>query len=126
MKTIIQTSEAPAAIGPYSQAVLVDNTLYCSGQIALHPDTGNLVMDNIHDETTRVLENLGAVLKAADMTFDHAVKVTIFLSDMGLYGEVNAVYSNYFKDNPPAREAVAVKTLPKEVNVEISLIAHKN
>jgi 2-iminobutanoate/2-iminopropanoate deaminase len=125
MKKIISTPHAPAAIGPYSQAVMAGNTLYCSGQIALHPETGQLVMDNIHDETTRVLENLGAVLKAADMNFDNAVKVTIFLSDMSLYNEVNAVYSNYFKSDPPAREAVAVKTLPKSVNVEISLIAVK-
>ena len=122
-KKIISTSNAPAAIGPYSQAVLADDTLYCSGQIALNPATGELVMDSITAETEQVMTNVAAVLRAADMDFTHIVKCSIFMSSMEHYAAVNAVYAKYFSSDPPAREAVAVKTLPKEVNLEISVIA---
>lgn len=122
-KKIISTSNSPAAIGPYSQAVLAGDTLYCSGQIALNPATGELVMDSITAETEQVMTNVAAVLRAADMDFTHVVKCSIFMSSMEHYAAVNAVYAKYFSSDPPAREAVAVKTLPKEVNLEISVIA---
>ena len=122
-KTIIRTTEAPSAIGPYSQAVLVNGTLYCSGQIALNPANGELIMESIKAETEQVMKNIGAVLKAANMDFSNIVKASIFMSDMAHYAKINEVYAQYFSENPPAREAVAVKTLPKEVNVEISVIA---
>ena len=122
-KKIISTSNSPAAIGPYSQAVLAGDTLYCSGQIALNPATGELVMDSITAETEQVMTNVAAVLRAADMDFIHIVKCSIFMSSMEHYAAVNAVYAKYFSSDPPAREAVAVKTLPKEVNLEISVIA---
>ena len=125
IKKIISTDNAPSAIGPYSQAVLVGNTLYCSGQIALNPDDGSLVTSNIVDETHQVLKNVGAVLKEAQMDYNNVVKVTIFMSSMEYYTEINNVYAAYFTTDPPAREAVAVKTLPKNVNVEISVIASK-
>lgn len=124
-KKIISTQNAPAAIGPYSQAVLAGNTLYCSGQIAIDPSNGELVLDNITSETEQVMKNISEVLKAADMSFYNVVKASIFMSSMDHYAEINAVYSKYFTEDPPAREAVAVKTLPKEVNVEISVIAVK-
>jgi 2-iminobutanoate/2-iminopropanoate deaminase len=123
MKEIISTSQAPAAIGPYSQAVLAGNTLYCSGQIAIDPATGDLVDDGIVSETMQVMKNIEAVLEAANMSFSNVVKVSIFMSDMGYYTNINEVYAQYFTENPPAREAVAVKTLPKNVNVEMSVIA---
>ena len=123
MKKIINTTQAPAAIGPYSQAVLAGDTLYCSGQIALDPKTGELVQDGIVSETIQVMKNIEAVLDAANMNFSNVVKVSIFMSDMGYYTNINEVYAQYFTDNPPAREAVAVKTLPKNVNVEMSVIA---
>ena len=122
-KKIIKTSEAPAAIGPYSQAVLSGDTLYCSGQIAINPNTGELVIDSIQAETEQVMKNIKAVLNAAEMDFSNVVKCSIFMSSMEHYGDINGVYAAYFSENPPAREAVAVKTLPKEVNVEISVIA---
>lgn len=122
-KKIISTTEAPSAIGPYSQAVLSGDTLYCSGQIAINPQTGDLVLESIEKETEQVMQNISAVLKAADMDFDNVVKCGIFMSSMDHYGTINEVYARYFKVDPPAREAVAVKTLPKEVNVEISVIA---
>ena len=125
MKKVISTHNAPAAIGPYSQAILSGNTLYCSGQIALNPATGSLVMDNITAETTQVMQNISAVLKAADMDFSHVVKCSIFMKDMNDYAAINAVYANSFGENPPAREAVQVSVLPKNVNVEISVIAVK-
>lgn len=124
-KTIISTKNAPAAIGPYSQAVLAGNTLYCSGQIALNPETGQLVDENIEAETQQVMKNIGAVLEAADMDYSNVVKASIFMATMDDYAAVNEVYAQYFQENPPAREAVAVKTLPKNVNVEISVIAVK-
>ena len=125
MKKIINTSNAPAAIGPYSQAVLVNDTLYCSGQIALDPLSGELVLASIEEETEQIMKNIEAVLSTAKMKFEHVVKCSIFMSSMDHYNEINEVYARYFMSNPPAREAVAVKTLPKNVNVEISVIACK-
>tara|TARA_B110000879_G_scaffold97007_1_gene132296 strand:+ start:9540 stop:9920 length:381 start_codon:yes stop_codon:yes gene_type:complete len=122
-KKTINTPNAPAAIGPYSQAILAGDTLYCSGQIALDPVTGNLVMDSIAAETHQIMKNVIAVLEEAKMSLDNVVKCSIFMSSIDHYAAINEVYSEYFQVNPPAREAVAVKTLPKEVNVEISVIA---
>jgi 2-iminobutanoate/2-iminopropanoate deaminase len=122
-KQIINTHDAPAPIGPYSQAVLVDNILYLSGQVAINPKTGDLETGDIQAETNQVMQNLKAVLRAAGMDFTHVAKTTIFLSDMGLFASVNEVYGKYFSADFPARETVAVKTLPKNVNVEISMIA---
>ena len=122
-KIIINTSNAPAAIGPYSQAILAGDTLYCSGQIALDPATDNLVTESIAAETHQIMKNVIAVLEEAKMSLDNVVKCSIFMSSMEHYEAINEVYSEYFQVNPPAREAVAVKTLPKEVNVEISVIA---
>ena len=123
MKKIIESKNAPAPIGPYSQAVMHNGTLYVSGQIAINPENGQLETDAPETETTRVMSNLEAVLEAADMNFSHVLKCSIFLSDMDLFGRVNEVYGRYFPNDPPARETVAVKTLPKGVNVEISCIA---
>lgn len=124
MKKIITTSNAPAPIGPYNQAVLINNTLYTSGQIAINPTTGELETTNIAQETTRVMENLKAVLAAADMKFENVIKTTIFLSDMHTFSEVNAIYGTYFNEaTAPARETVEVANLPKFVNVEISVVA---
>ena len=126
MKTIITTEKAPQPIGPYSQAILVGNTLYTSGQIALHPESGELVMDSIEVETTQVMKNLKAVLEAANMTFENVIKASIFISDMNSFGAINAVYAQYFDEaTAPARETVEVANLPKFVNVEISVIAIK-
>lgn len=125
MKKVINTENAPTAIGPYSQAILSGNTLYCSGQIAINPDTGNLVIENITAETNQVMKNILAVLKAADMNFENVVKCTIFMKDMNDYSAINDVYGKKFSENPPAREAVQVSVLPKNVNVEISIIAVK-
>jgi 2-iminobutanoate/2-iminopropanoate deaminase len=126
MKKIIFTEKAPAPIGPYNQAVLVGNTLYTSGQIAINPATNELVLDNIEDETKLVMENLKAVLEAAEMTFENVVKVSIFISDMGNFAKINGVYGSYFNEaTAPARETVQVACLPKNVNVEISAVAIK-
>ena len=126
MKTIITTNKAPQPIGPYSQAVLVGSTLYTSGQIALHPETGKLVTDSITEETTQVMNNLKAVLEAADMTFENVVKSSIFISNMHNFNAINKVYASYFNEaTAPARETVEVANLPKFVNVEISMIAIK-
>jgi len=125
MKKIINTSNAPAAIGPYSQAVFANDTLYCSGQIALDPLSGELVLSSIEEETEQVMKNIEAVLTAAKMKFEHVVKCSIFMSSIEHYDKINEVYARYFTNNPPAREAVAVKTLPKSVNVEISVVACK-
>ncbi|MCB0734134.1 MAG: RidA family protein [Flavobacteriales bacterium] len=122
-REIIHTDKAPAAIGPYSQAVKVGNTLYCSGQICIDPSNGELNNATIEAETQQVMKNIGAVLEAAGMDYSNVVKVTIFMRDMGDYAAINGVYAQYFTTNPPAREAVAVKTLPKEVGVEISVTA---
>ena len=124
MKRIISTKKAPQPIGPYSQAILVGNTLYTSGQIALNPETGELVMDTIQEETTQVMENLKSVLEAADMAFENVIKSSIFISDMNSFKAINSVYSYYFEEAiAPARETVEVSNLPKFVNVEISVIA---
>ena len=123
MKKIIFTSNAPAAIGPYSQAVLTRGVLYTSGQIAIVPETGELDLSNINAETHQVMKNLEAILSASEMDFSNVVKCSIFLKDMNQYAEINAVYAQYFSDKPPAREAVQVSRLPKDVNVEISLVA---
>ena len=123
MKKIIETNNAPQAIGPYSQAVLTNNTLYCSGQIAIDPKTNKLVNTNIIEETKQVIENIKQILLSVNMNLQNIVKCTIFLKSMNDYNEVNKVYSSYFTDNPPAREAVEVSKLPKDVNIEISVIA---
>jgi len=126
MKKIITTKHAPTPIGPYSQAVLSGNTLYTSGQIALHPETGELVLDDISTETKQVMENMKAVLEAAGMTFENVIKSSIFISDINNFGAINTVYANYFNEaTAPARETVEVANLPKFVNVEISIIAVK-
>ena len=126
MKKIITTSQAPAPIGPYNQAVLSGNTLYTSGQIALNPVTMELVLDDIKTETKQVMENMKAVLGAATMTFENVVKTSIFISDMNNFSQINAVYGEYFNEaTAPARETVEVANLPKFVNVEISMIAVK-
>ena len=125
MKKIIRTDKAPAPIGPYSQAVLSGNTLYVSGQIALNPADGQLITINIIRETNQVMENIGAILKEAGFDYSDIVKTTIFLKDLQNFQTVNDVYGNYFKDNFPARETVEVSKLPKDVNVEISVVAGK-
>ena len=124
-KKVISTKNSPGAIGPYNQAILAGNTLYCSGQIAIDPETGSLVIDNINRETHQVMKNISEVLKAADMDFSNVVKCSIFMSNMKDYSSVNEVYASYFSNNHPAREAVEVSNLPKNVNVEISVIAVK-
>ncbi len=122
-KEIILTTDAPAPIGPYNQAVKAGNLLFISGQIALIPGTSELVLDDIKAETQQVMRNLKAVLQAASANFTHIVKTTIFLSDMSLFSDVNEIYGSYFDSDYPARETIAVKGLPKNVNVEISMIA---
>ncbi len=122
-KQVIQTNKVPAPIGPYSQAVIANGFLFASGQIAFDPATGELVLDTIQSETKQVMENIKAILEAANIHFGHIVKTTIFLSDMQLFAQVNEVYGSYFTDQFPARETVAVKTLPRNVNVEISVTA---
>ena len=125
-KKIIFTDKAPAHIGPYSQAVLVNDTLYTSGQIASNPATGELVLDSIEAETEQVMQNLKALLDEVEMTFDNVVKATIFIMNMGDFARINAVYGKYFNEAiAPARETVQVATLPKNVNIEISVIAVK-
>lgn len=126
MKKIIYTDKAPSPIGPYSQAVLAGNTLYTSGQIALNPETMELVLDNIETETKQVMENMSAVLKAAGMTFENVIKATIFIIDMNDFSRINSIYASYFnEETAPARETVQVACLPKNVNIEISMIAVK-
>ena len=122
-KKIINTPNAPAPIGPYNQAVQVDNMLFISGQIALKPGTSELANADIIEETHQVMKNLRSILSEGGMDFNAVVKTTIFLSDMELFGQVNEVYGKYFNENFPARETVAVKGLPKNANVEISMIA---
>jgi 2-iminobutanoate/2-iminopropanoate deaminase len=126
MKKIIFTTKAPAPIGPYNQAVLAGNTLYTSGQIALDPVTMELVMDDIETETKQVMENMKAVLAAAEMTFENVVKTSIFIMNMEDFSRINTVYGAYFNETTaPARETVQVACLPKNVNIEISMIAIK-
>ncbi|NRT13526.1 RidA family protein [Flavobacterium sp. 14A] len=123
-KKIIFTDQAPAPIGPYSQAILKGDTLYTSGQIAIDPATGELVTGSIEAETKQVMENMKAVLTAAGMTFEHVVKTTIFIMDMNDFAKINTVYATYFNEKTaPARETVQVACLPKNVNVEISMTA---
>lgn len=126
MKKIINTSKAPAPIGPYNQAVLIKNTLYTSGQIALNPQTMELVLDTIEMETKQVMENMKAVLDAANMTFENVIKSSIFITNMNDFAKINTVYGAYFDEaTAPARETVQVACLPKNVNIEISMIAIK-
>jgi len=122
-KQIIKTDKAPMPIGPYSQAVRVGNLLFLSGQVAIHPENNELITGDITAEAKQTMENLKAVLSEAKLTFEHVVKTTIFLADMHLFGAVNDVYGSYFNGDYPARETVAVKALPKGVEVEISMIA---
>jgi len=126
MKKIIETSKAPAPIGPYSQAVLYDDTLYTSGQIAIDPVSGDLVTGNIIKETEQVMKNIGAVLLKAGMDFADVLKTTIFIKDMDDFQKINGVYGSFFDEaTAPARETVEVARLPKDVNVEISVLARK-
>jgi 2-iminobutanoate/2-iminopropanoate deaminase len=123
MKKIISTSEAPGAIGPYSQAVRSGSFLFCSGQIPLDPKSGQIVSGDIAAQTRRVLDNIAAILKAEGLTFDHVVKTIIFLTDLGDFQTVNEIYASYFKKAPPARSTVQVPALPKGARVEIEAIA---
>lgn len=122
-KEIVSTTKAPAAIGPYSQAVKAGGFLFVSGQIPLVPETGELVLGDIKEQAERVLDNINAILGAAGTSFDRVIKTTIFLTDMGNFAAVNEVYSKYFPTNPPARACVAVAQLPRGVAVEIEAIA---
>jgi 2-iminobutanoate/2-iminopropanoate deaminase len=122
-KTIINTEKAPAPIGPYNQAVKANGFVFVSGQVPLDPARGTLVTGSVKDEAQQVMKNLDAILKEAGISFSHIVKTTIFLSDMSLFADVNEVYGSFFTDDAPARETVAVKGLPRGVNVEISVIA---
>jgi len=124
-KEVVYSANAPEPIGPYSQAIKAGNMLFISGQVAIQKPSGNLVTDNIVDESHQVMKNLSEVLKAGGMDFSNVVKSTIFLKDMNSFPKVNEVYGSYFKDQPPARETVEVSRLPKDVNVEISCIAVK-
>lgn len=127
MKTIIYSPLAPAPVGPYSQAIMVGNTLYVSGQIAIHQAESKLIIDNIEDETHQVMKNLNHILGAAGMNFTNVVKCSVFVKDMEMYARINAVYATYFDEaTAPARELVQVVNLPKYVNVEISCIASKD
>ncbi len=124
MKKIIKTSNAPKPIGPYNQAIITNNLLFISGQVAFDPKTDTLVLDNIVNETEQVMENLKGILESVNLTFENVVKTSIFLSDMDNFVKVNGVYGSYFnEDTAPARETVEVARLPKDVNVEISMIA---
>ncbi len=122
-RTVVRTPLAPAAIGPYSQGILVGSTLYCSGQIALCPNSGSLIDGTVADETVRVLENIGAILSAVGMNFENVVRCCVFLTDIDDYAQVNEVYARYFNETPPSREAVAVSALPRGARVEISCMA---
>lgn len=124
-KKIIETQQAPAPIGPYNQAVQFGNMLFVSGQIPLDPQTGDLISSSIEAETEMVMKNLAAILEATGYGFEHVLKSTIFITDMGQFAQINAVYGQYFKENAPARETVQVAALPRGVNVEISVIAAK-
>jgi 2-iminobutanoate/2-iminopropanoate deaminase len=123
MKKIISTTEAPAAVGPYSQAVRVGSTIYCAGQIPLDPKSGQIVSKDISEQTRRVLDNIDAVLKAEGLSFQHIVKTTIFLTDLADFQTVNEIYASYFKQAPPARSTVQVPALPKGARIEIEVIA---
>ena len=122
-KIVINTKQAPAAIGPYSQAIKTGNLLFVSGQIALNPETGNLETNTVEQETNRVMQNIKAILQTVNLDFENIVKTTIFLKSMNDFATVNTVYASYFKSDFPARETVEVSRLPKDVSVEISVIA---
>ena len=122
-RTPVTTPRAPAAIGPYSQGILADNILWCSGQIALEPDSGSLVTGDIEKETEQVLENVGAVLEAASMSYENVVRCTLYLTDVNDYAQVNEVYARYFNEAKPARQAVQVAALPRGARVEVSCVA---
>ena len=123
MKKIISTSEAPAAIGPYSQAVRAGSMIFCAGQIPLDPETGKIVSQDVAEQTRRVLENVAAILRSEQLTLAHVVKTTVFLADFGDFQKMNEVYATYFSNQPPARSTVGVSTLPKNARVEIEVIA---
>lgn len=123
MKKVIATSEAPKALGPYSQAIVAGGFLFCAGQIPLNPETGELVVGDVASQTRQVLENLGAVLRANAMTFANVVKTTVFLTDLGDFGKMNEVYGSFFTESFPARSTVQVSALPKGANVEIEAVA---
>jgi 2-iminobutanoate/2-iminopropanoate deaminase len=122
-REIINSPNAPAAIGPYSQAILTGNTIYCSGQIPFIPETGEVLQSDIEEETARALDNLGAVLQAAGVSFRNVVTCTVYLTDINDYAQVNEVYARYFNESPPARETIEVSALPRGARVEISCIA---
>lgn len=122
MKKIIVTTKAPSAIGPYSQAVEIDGFIYCSGQIPLDPKTGSIVGNDIKEQTKRVMENIKGLLEEVNLTFEHVIKTTIFLTDIEDFQKVNEVYGNYFLNNPPARSCVEVSGLPKGAKIEIECI----
>jgi 2-iminobutanoate/2-iminopropanoate deaminase len=126
MKKIISTTEAPAAVGPYSQAVRAGSTVYCAGQIPLDPKTGQIVSQDITEQTRRVLDNIAAVLRSEELTFANVVKTTIFLTDLDDFQTVNEIYGSYFKNEPPARSTVQVAALPKGARLEIEVIAIAN
>ncbi|CAN5448968.1 RidA family protein [soil metagenome] len=123
MKKIVSTTEAPAAVGPYSQAVRVGQLVFTAGQIPLHPASGQIVSEDIAEQTKQVLNNLTAVLKAENLTFDHIVKTTVFMTDLGQFQTMNEIYASYFTNQPPARSTVQVSALPKGAQVEIEVIA---
>lgn len=124
MKEIISTSDAPGAIGPYSQAVKLGNLLFTAGQIALDPTSGNMMISNLDEEVHQIMKNLTAVAKAAGSSLDNVLKTTIYVTDLGNFGKINELYGSYFGDSPPARSTVEVSALPKGGNVEIDMIIH--
>lgn len=125
MKKIILTEKAPAPVGPYSQAVSYGDLIFCSGQISIDPKNNEVMKGDVQSQAKLVMENIGAVLKAANSGYQNIIKTTIFLTDMADFSKVNEVYAQYFKETPPARSTIAVRDLPKGVNVEIEVIAHK-
>ncbi len=123
MKQVISTKDAPAAVGPYSQAIRAGSMVFCAGQIPLNPQSGQIETQDVGEQAKRVLENIGAVLKAAELNFSNVVKTTVFLTDLADFQTVNEVYAGYFRENPPARSTVQVSALPKGARVEIEAIA---
>lgn len=125
MKKVIMTPNAPKPVGPYSQAVFAGQTLYCSGQIAIDPKTNEVIKGSVQEEAELVMKNIGAVLKESGLNYEHIIKTTIFLIQMSDFAAVNEVYGKYFKSDPPARSTIAVKELPKGVQVEIEVVAYR-
>ncbi|MCJ8277013.1 MAG: RidA family protein [Bdellovibrionales bacterium] len=125
MKKVIETSNAPAPVGPYSQAIEMDGTLYCSGQIPIVPETGDILTGDVQEQTKQVMKNAEAVLKEADYSWGDVIKTTIFMTDLGDFAKMNEIYASYFGDQPPARSCVQVAALPKGVNVEVEILARK-